>query len=180
MKYLTKEAYVKKIKELNDIYWNKDKDCKKRWKYISFVVEELQRIQPKTVLELGANKINLTSVSDNMVLDPKLVDVDNLMNKVFVHDATKLPYPIVDKYYDCFIALQVFEHLGKFQSEVFKEIKRISKNAILSFPYKWNCPGDIHHGIDEEVIKGWTNDEVPIKIQIVMPPRIIYVFNYEK
>jgi len=178
VKYLTKEDYVEKIKKLNNKYWNKDKDCKKRWKYISFVVEELKIIQPTTVLELGANKINLTSASDNMGLDLKDVDVDNLMNKVFIQDATKLPYLIEDKYYDCFVGLQVFEHLGKFQSEVFKEIKRVSKNAILSFPYKWNCPGNIHYGIDEEVIKGWTNGEIPTKIQIVTPPRIVYVFNF--
>lgn len=179
MKYLTKEDYVEKIKKLNDKYWNKDRGCGGRWKYIAFAVEELKRIQPETVLELGANKINLTSISDNMSLDSKFIDPENLMNKVFIQDATKLPYPIIDKYYDCFVALQVFEHLGKFQSEVFKEIMRISKNAILSFPYKWNCPGDIHHGIDEEVIKGWTNGEVPTKIQIVTPPRIVYVFDFK-
>ena len=61
--------------------------------------------------------------------------------------------------------------------EYFDEIKRISKNAILSFPYKWNVPGNIHHNIDENIIKKWTNNFKPTNT-ILVADRIIYIFNF--
>ena len=73
----------------------------------------------------------------------------------------KKPWPINDKQYDLFIALQVWEHLGNKQSRAFREAIRISKAVILSFPYKWNCPKNNanypeHHEVDEELIGDWT------------------------
>lgn len=58
--------------------------------------------------------------------------------------------------YDCVIALETFEHLEKGQAKAFQEALKVTNNIILSLPYKLNCPGDCHHGIDEEVIEGWT------------------------
>jgi hypothetical protein len=88
-----------------------------------------------------------------------------------------LPYNIPDKHYDCVVALQVFEHLGTSQTDVFQEIQRISDWAILSFPYKWNRPGNIHHGIDEKIIAGWTDNYLPKTIKKI-DNRIVYAYDF--
>lgn len=181
IKYLSRTGLIKRVEGLNDVYWNNT--WTGRWKYIYPVVNEIKELNPKTILELGAYKINLTSISDNMDLDLKYIDVRNLKNKLYVQDATKLPWNIEDKYYDMFVALQVFEHFeNKKQSRVFNEIIRVSKNAILSFPYKWNKPSDLmHHNIDDEIIRKWTNNVIPKKILLVNHTnrrRIIYVFKF--
>ncbi len=105
------------------------------------------------------------SFSDNMEL--KMADVSNIRNKSYIQDARVTPWnKIKDKQYDMFVALQVFEHLGPKQSEIFTEIKRISKHAIISIPYLWNCPHDLeHHMVDDEKINKWTNNTKPINKQ---------------
>jgi hypothetical protein len=83
------------------------------------------------------------------------------VTKEYEHNATVVPWPIKDKEYDLFIALQVWEHLEGKQKDAFKEVMRTSKMAILSFPYMWDCPKDNanypeHHMINEEIISEWT------------------------
>jgi hypothetical protein len=104
-------------------------------------------------------------------------------------------WPFEDKQFDMFIALEVWEHLWNVnstgdcghewnpterkkkygvehpivQASVFKEVMRVSKNAILSFPYMWGehngCPtNNCHYQIDREIIKEWTCGVEPIEI----------------
>ena len=165
---------------MNDEYW--DQTVNGRWIYMSIVINELKIINPNTVLELGAYKINLTDVSDNMDLNINFIDKDNFNNRKYIQDASTLPYDIADKYYDVFIGLQVFEHLNN-QSEIFKEIERISKYAILSFPYKWDSPDDIlHHNLDHDVFKKWTNNKKPYRVRYINDPisrkRVIYMIKF--
>ena len=180
--YLTKEKYFEKIKSSHG-YWKK---AQRRWEYFEYVINFLKENKLEKILELGSFGINLTSKSDNMDLNIKFIDKDNINNKIYLQDAKNIPYDIRDKYYDAFIALQVFEHLGESQSLVFNEIKRTSKCAILSFPYKWNCPGDVsHHMITKEKIKEWTNNEIPYKIKYffdynkkILLIRVVYIFKF--
>jgi len=181
IKYLCRTSLINKMNLLNDDYWNNS--WSGRWKYMYPVINEIRKLNPQTILELGAYKINLTNISDNMDLQLEYIDTKNLKNKNYIQDATSLPWNISDKYYDVFVALQVFEHFeNKKQSKVFNEIMRISKNAILSFPYKWNSPNDLnHHNIDDEIIRKWTNNIMPKKILLVNHTnrrRIIYVFKF--
>lgn len=182
IKYLNRSLLEKKVLNLNDIYWNSSWEG--RWKYMYPVINEIKALNPKTIIELGAYKINLTNISDNMDLQYDFIDIDNLNNKVYVQDATILPWNIVDKHYDVFVGLQVFEHFPKeTQSDVFKEVVRVSKNAILSLPYIWNKPEDkMHHMITKEIIQKWTNNYIPEKIIHINVPenrkRIIYVFKF--
>lgn len=171
--FLDNKLLIDKLSGLNDVYWNNAQD---RWKYMSVVVEELKTINPISVLELGAYKINLTSISDNMDKRIDFIDSNNINNKKYIQDAINLPWNIPDKYYDVFVALQVFEHLENKQSEVFEEVKRISKNAIISLPYKWNQPGNCHHMIDEDIIKEWT--KIKPNKSIIIEKRIICIYNF--
>ena len=83
----------------------------------------------------------------------------------YLWDARNTPWPIEDKKYDLFIALQVWEHLGDKQGDAFREVMRISRMAILSFPLGWNCPGDCHHNITKEKISEWTLNMKPDEIR---------------
>ena len=143
-----------------------------RWEYFSKVIELVVKEKPTKVLELGPFRSPIVKNSDTMDMD------STLPNITYYHDATKTPYPIEDSAYDMFIALQVWEHLDGKQRDAFKEVMRISKMAILSFPYKWNWPGNCHHNIDENVIADWTLHIQPEQI-IKVENRIIYFFRFE-
>lgn len=179
-KFLDKNDFIKKVEELQNSYWTKT--FRDRWKYISPVIDELKKINPSSMLEIGAYQINLSSISDNMDLKEENIDLHNLNNKKYIQDATNLPWKISDKKYDCVLALQVFEHLKGKQLGVFNEIRRISQAAILSFPYLWDIPGNCHHMIDKNIISEWTNNMTPKKIISLGPnsprQRIIYIFEF--
>jgi hypothetical protein len=180
--FLNYKNYVNKVKELNDDYWNKSFDG--RWVYMEPVIKELEMMSPESAIELGSYKISLMSFSDNMGLDEKYFDPSNLNNNNYVFDARTTPWPIDDKQYDVFVALQVLEHLSPNQSDVFNEIKRISKKCILTLPYLWNAPGDRnHHNITDEIINGWINQEKPYKKVILGNNknrlRVMLCFNFD-
>ena len=115
MKIITKQSLKKKA-ESQVGYWARS--WKNRWDYIQIVAAELNDINPSKVLELGAYKINLTSVSDNLYQKVEFIDVDNLTNKKYIQKAQDLPWQIESKYYDVVIALQIFEHLDGNQQAV--------------------------------------------------------------
>jgi hypothetical protein len=80
--------------------------------------------------------------------------------------------------FDCFTALQVWEHLDN-QSAAFQEVMRISKSAVLSFPYKWTW-GDVRHkGIDGKKIEKWTCGVVPESIKIINH-RAVYYWRFDR
>lgn len=140
-----------------------------RWAYFQEVIKMVNDINPNSVLELGPALFTVVKNSD--IMRKPEIDVWGIPPKIqateYLHDATKTPWPI-DQKYDLFIALQVFEHLVESQIQAFQEVKRIAKYAILSLPYKWDCPKDNanypeHHMIDENIILEWTKGEAPQK-----------------
>ena len=143
-----------------------------RWDLYSAVIEHIQEIDPQSVLELGPYKLPLVIDGDTM---------DCRRSPTIKHNATDTPWPVEDGKYDLFIACQVWEHLEGQQQAAFREVQRIAKRAILSFPYRWNCPSDrTHHGITEATIEEWTLGTVPESVQVVEGNnrRIIYRFNW--
>ena len=165
-----------------------------RWAYFSEVigiVKENNHIQ--RVLELGPSIQTIVKNCNIMVKPEKDVwgRPEKYVAKQYEHDATVTPWPIEDKEYDLFIALQVWEHLGGKQRDAFKEVMRTSKMAILSFPYMWDCPKDNanypeHHMIDEKIIADWTLNVEPVKVikiprtgdRVSKGPRIIYFWKF--
>jgi hypothetical protein len=143
----------------------KDPYFKGRWTYFSIVIDLIQKIQPESVLELGPYRLPLVKGGDTMDI------VKVLKNLTYLHDATQTPWPIADKKYDLFIACEVWEHLGHKQKEAFQEVMRISRRAIMSFPYKWKYPKNakdeealLHRDIDEAKIADWTLHQTPSQI----------------
>ena len=140
-----------------------------RWAYFQEVIKMVEEIKPQSVLELGPALFTVVKNSDIM----RKPEIDkwgipkNVQANEYLHDAAITPWPI-SKTYDLFIALQVFEHLTDSQTRAFQEVKRIARHAVLSLPYKWDCPRDNanypeHHMIDENTILEWTRGEAPQK-----------------
>jgi hypothetical protein len=160
----------------------KDAYFKGRWRYLSIVVDLVQKIQPESVLELGPYRLPLVKGEDTMDI------VKVLENLTYLHDATKIPWPIADKEYDLFISCEVWEHLGDKQKEAFQEAMRISRRAIFSFPYKWEYPKESkdlealqHRNIDEAKIAEWTLHRKPTKISFSNDKRyVVYYFEFNK
>lgn len=164
-----------------------------RWEYYKEVVGLIKKLEISTVLELGPGFLPIVSPSDIMVSpeDDKYGRPSSATGKVIVHDATIKPWPIQDKQYDLFIALQVWEHLDNKQQRAFREIQRTSKRAILSFPYGWTG-GDqtplhrAHRDIDKQLISDWTLNIPPSKVieiertgtKFSKGPRLIYFWEF--
>jgi len=141
------QADFKELEKLDPYY-------KGRWHYYKKVVDILEGLSFDSCLELGPYKRPMVEGAD-------VIDKDRYLDGLtYQHDANRIPWPVQDGQYDLFIALQVWEHLER-QREVFEEVRRIAKMALLSFPLNWHRPGDIHHGITEEKIAEWTNQVKP-------------------
>ncbi|MFW6225773.1 MAG: class I SAM-dependent methyltransferase [bacterium] len=176
MEILNIEKYEKKVNKLNDKYWNSS--FKKRWVYMQSVIDEIKNINPESILEIGAYKINYTDISDNMDISKKNIDIDNLNNKKYIQNASEIPWEIEDKYYDLVIICQVFEHLSPNQFNVFNEIIRISKNVIITIPWKWHKPGNIHHDINEKHLIEWFGEKHKPYIEKLIDNRLMLCYNF--
>jgi len=165
-----------------------------RWAYFSEVINIIKENEDiNSVLELGPSFQTIVKNCDIMVKPENDVwgRPEKFIAKQYEHDATIVPWPLEDKKYDLFIALQVWEHLEGKQREAFKEVMRTSRMAILSFPYMWDCPKDNanypeHHMIDEKIISEWTLNIEPVKTikiprtgdKVSKGPRIIYFWKF--
>lgn len=154
-----------------------------RWTYMEAAGREaaglIERHGLRTALELGPHIRPLIVGADVMVLETN-EDLD-AEGAVHVQDARATPWPMADGAYDLFIALQVFEHLGDRQADVFREVCRVARNAIISLPIDWvlDDPTDIHHGLTNERVLGWFAPRQPTRIVEGNPGprrRLIYVF----
>ena len=165
-----------------------------RWTYFSEVIDIIKdQDDVNKVLEIGPSFLPVVKDCDIMIkpgADAWGRPAIKAPNE-YIHDATIVPWPIKEKEYDVFIALQVWEHLEGKQKEAFNEVMRVSKMAVLSFPYMWDCPKDNanypeHYMIDEKIIADWTLGVEPQKV-IIIPrtgekvskgPRIIYFWRF--
>jgi len=141
-----------------------------RWEYYKEVISLIGDHKFERFLELGPGYMPIVKNSDVILnpLDDQFGKPDGVYGKVFTFDATQKPWPIMDKSYDLFIALQVWEHLDNKQSRAFREVMRIANAAILSFPYGWDGGKEkpshrAHRDIDMELIRDWTLGITPIK-----------------
>jgi hypothetical protein len=144
---------------------------KGRWEYYKEVIKITKTEKYNNVIELGPGFVPIIKNGDIIInpLDDQFGKPDGGYGEIFKFDATIKPWPIKNKQYDLFIALQVWEHLDNKQTRAFKEVIRISKKAILSFPYEWDGGEEkpshrAHRDIDLDLIKDWTLNVTPKKI----------------
>lgn len=151
----------------------KHRYCRNRWPYLSIAARWAAASGARSVLELGAYWLPIVADADTMDRPSHPGPRPTVL-----HDAAVIPWPVDDGKYDLFIALQVWEHLGTAQAEAFREVLRVARHAILSFPYKWDCPADpVHHGIDEQRIAEWTCHEPPAEV-VQAGTRILYRWDW--
>ena len=164
-----------------------------RWEYYKEVIALIENHKFESFLELGPGYMPIVKNSDVILnpLDDQFGKPNEVYGKIYTFDATQKPWPILDKSYDLFIALQVWEHLDNKQPRAFREVMRISNAAILSFPYKWDGGEEkpshrAHRDIDLNLIHDWTLGIAPLKT-IEIPrtgpefskgPRMIYYWNF--
>ena len=141
--------------------------------------ELIRRRGLRSALELGPHLRPLIVGAD--VMD--LVEQPDLEaeGRVILHDASKVPWPVADRRYDLFVALQVFEHLGSSQPAAFREVRRVARHAIISLPIDWVMadPTDAHHQLSNETALAWFRPVAPTRIELGNggpKKRFIYVF----
>ena len=164
-----------------------------RWEYFKEVISIIENHTYKDIVELGPGCMPLVKYADVILnpLDDQFGKPNEAFGNVYTFDATQKPWPIPDKAYDLFIALQVWEHLDNKQTRAFREVMRIAKAAVLSFPYQWDGGEEkpshrAHKDIDMELIHDWTLGVAPkktIKIPRTGPdfskgPRIICFWEF--
>ncbi len=170
-------------KDIFDEMVEKDSYFSERWKYIEEILLELNKLDDCfNILEMGPYKLPLVKGEDVIDINDQYKDQYPFkVNKFIKFDCSEVPYPIKDKEYDLVIACQVLEHLGIYgeQKDIFDEIERISKKAIISLPYKWFNP-DMrdHHMIDRKVINHWARGRKPI-YEKISGPRIIQIYEFD-
>lgn len=156
---------------------------KGRWGYMSTALAQASSIIRKhgvrTALELGAPVRPILVGADVMDIKAR-PELDPSVN-ITIHDATQAPWPVADKAYDLFLALQVFEHLRDQQPEAFREVRRVARNAIISLPIDWEMedPRNCHHQIPEARVLSWFAPVVPTRViegNGGKRRRMIYVF----
>lgn len=144
---------------LIDPYW------KNRWQlYLKSVAKLCVKLDNqfgvKKILEIGANKFPMYTEADTL---------DIIGNPTYKVNLGKELIPVKDKSYDLVIATQVWEHLDGNQVAAFREVQRVSKMVILSFPYLWPGPfGKTNHsGIKKDKCSEWTDYE-PYSIEKIV------------
>ena len=154
-----------------------------RWGYMSAALAQastlIKRHGLRTALELGAPVRPIIVGAD--VMDIKARPELDPTVPITIHDATQAPWPVGDKAYDLFLALQVFEHLGDRQREAFLEVRRVARHAIISLPIDWEMddPRNCHHQISNERVLSWFAPIIPTRIIVGTSGkrrRLIYVF----
>ena len=154
-----------------------------RWGYMSRALAEasklIRRHGLRTALELGAPVRPIIVGADVMDIKARL-ELDPSV-PITIHDATRAPWPVADKAYDLFLALQVFEHLRDRQREAFLEVRRVARHAIVSLPIDWEMddPKNCHHQIPNERVLSWFAPVIPTRIiegNGGSRRRLIYVF----
>jgi len=167
MSYLTRDEFLKRVEASGSKYWQKGKNY--RWQYMSYVIDILKEICPddSKLIEAGTSGMPLSDKSFLYEYPEYNLDVTP-----FKKDGER----IKTHEFDCFVALQVWEHLDN-QAAAFNEVMRISKSAILSFPYKWTWGDARHKGIDGKKIEQWTCGIVPESIKIINH-REVYVWKF--
>jgi hypothetical protein len=163
---------IERLPEKEREYWKRAQAD--RWRYMSYAVAQIEKWGVQSMLEMGCGGLPLSPDSDTMDVEfsPKIK-----------HSAGDVPWPIEDKAYDAFVALQVWEHLEGAQREAFAEVRRVARRAILSFPLMWNTADPVHGHISREKIHGWVGETWPDKEIVIgnyTAQRIVMMWDFDK
>lgn len=107
---------------------------KTRWASAWHQLDEIQKLQPANVLEVGPGPGLFKTVANVFGISVETLDLDPELKPDHVGSATEIPFP--DGSYDVVCAFQVLEHLPYEQScRAFSEMVRVSRrHVVISLP----------------------------------------------
>lgn len=107
---------------------------KTRWSSVWHQVDEVLKLRPKKVLEIGPGSGVFKQMSKLFGVQVETLDIDPALNPDYVGSATELPFTASS--FDVVCAFQMLEHLPYETSlQAFKEMVRVSKrNVVISLP----------------------------------------------
>ncbi len=115
-------------------YFNKSYDTKERFISYWHQINEIIKLNPKTVLEIGVGNGFVSKYLKERKVNVLTLDIDKRLSPDVVGSVLNMPFS--DELFDVMACYQVLEHLP-FEnfSEALSEIFRVSKSyAILSLP----------------------------------------------
>lgn len=107
---------------------------KARWNSVWHQLDEVIRLKPRKVLEIGPGPGVLKAVASKFGIHVETLDLDHELRPDFVGSATSLPFKT--DYYDVVCAFQILEHLPYQKSlQALAEMARVARrNIIISLP----------------------------------------------
>jgi len=103
---------------------------KHRWVSIYHQLDEVLKLNPSTVLEVGPGPGLFKLLAGHFGMTVETVDIDPELNPDYVASATELPF--ADNSYDCVCAFQMLEHLPyELFVQAFSEMVRVAKDSIV-------------------------------------------------
>jgi len=107
---------------------------KPRWSSVWHQLDEVVRLRPRNVLEVGPGPGLFKLLGDKFNLNVETLDLDPNLSADHIGSATDIPFD--DNSYDVVCAFQVLEHLPYESSlQAFKEMSRVSRhNVVISLP----------------------------------------------
>jgi hypothetical protein len=121
---------------------------KERWISVWHQLDEIQKLRPETVLEIGPGAGLFKSVAATFGIRVETLDLDPDLKPDYIGSATAIPLP--DARFDVVCAFQMLEHLPyEVSLQAFAEMVRISaKHVVISLPdaldvwrYQIHIPG---------------------------------------
>ena len=105
-----------------------------RWASLWHQLDEIRRLQPGSILEVGAGLGLLKKIAKTFGIEVQTLDHDPDLKPDYVGTITALPF--TDSSYDLVCAFQVLEHLPYEQSQrAFAEMARVScRHVLISLP----------------------------------------------
>lgn len=107
---------------------------KNRWCSLWHQLDEIQKLKPRHVLEVGPGPGMFKAMAAKMDISIETLDLDPELNPDHVGSADTMPF--ANDTYDVVCAFQVLEHLPyKISLDAFEEMIRVSsRNIIISLP----------------------------------------------
>jgi ubiquinone/menaquinone biosynthesis C-methylase UbiE len=103
---------------------------KGRWMSVWHQLNEVIKLEPEKVLEVGPGLGLFKNVASNFGIHVETIDLDRELNPDYVGSATSLPFDNAS--FDVTCAFQMLEHLPYSDSlKAFRELVRVSKKSVI-------------------------------------------------
>lgn len=126
---------MKIVKQVNQEHYEFKKYVTKlRWISMWHQLDELMRLRPERVLEIGPGPGLLKATAAQFGVSVETLDLDADLNPDHEGSVTNMPFP--EQSFDVVCAFQVLEHLPyEMALEGYREMRRVSRgNLLISLP----------------------------------------------